>query len=62
MRSGLPRFLFSQFCLNSGIFKLDTENPAKPAFGFDPLPVAPSSLISPPDPVAAPANGDMAVG
>ena len=45
-----------------GIRKLDTENPAKPAFGFEPFPVAPSSRISPPAPVAAPAKGDIAVG
>ena len=41
---------------------METENPDKPAFGFEPLPVAPSSLISPPAPVAAPAKGDIAVG
>ena len=34
----------------------------KPTFGRDPSPVAPSSLNSPPDPVAAPAWGDIAVG
>ena len=42
--------------------RFDTENPQRPALGFDPRPVAPSSLISPPDPVAAPGNGEMAVG
>ena len=33
-----------------GIFKLDTLKPHKPAFVLEPLPVAASSLISPPDP------------
>ena len=36
--------------------------PVKPAFGLPPRPVAPSSRISPPEPVAAPANGAIAVG
>ena len=49
----LPRF---------GILKLDTLNPTKPILGFAPLPVAPSSLISPPEPVAAPGYGEIAVG
>ncbi len=44
------------------MFRLDTENPVSPALGLEPLPVAPSSRISPPLPVAAPANGAMAVG
>ena len=30
--------------------------------GFAPVPVAPSSRISPPEPVAAPGNGAIAVG
>lgn len=34
----------------------------QPALGLEPRPVAPSSLISPPAPVDAPANGEMAVG
>ena len=34
----------------------------KPILGFAPLPVAPSSLISPPEPVAAPGYGEIAVG
>ena len=34
----------------------------KPAFDRPPIPVAPSSRISPPTPVAAPGNGEMAVG
>ena len=37
-----------------GILRLETLKPTKPILGFAPLPVAPSSLISPPDPVAAP--------
>ena len=44
------------------MFKFDTENPVNPALGFDPEPVAPSSRISPPAPVAAPAKGEIAVG
>ena len=47
---------------SSGINKSDTLNPANPAFGFDPFPTAPSSRISPPEPVAAPGNGETAVG
>ena len=47
---------------NPGMRRFDTENPHRPAFGFDPRPVAPSSRISPPEPVAAPGNGEMAVG
>jgi hypothetical protein len=61
MRAGLPKSR-SQGCGMLGIFKLETENPVKPAFGFAPMPVAPSSRISPPEPVAAPGNGEMAVG
>jgi hypothetical protein len=44
------------------MFRLETEKPVSPALGLEPLPVAPSSRISPPEPVAAPANGAMAVG
>ena len=44
----------SQLLLRFGILKLDTLNPTNPILGFAPLPVAPSSLISPPEPVAAP--------
>ena len=40
----------------------DTVKPTSPAFGFAPRPVAPSSRISPPEPVAAPGNGEIAVG
>ena len=42
--------------------RLETLKPTNPILGFAPEPVAPSSLISPPDPVAAPGNGEMAVG
>ena len=42
--------------------RCDTEKPVSPAFGFAPRPVAPSSRISPPEPVEAPGNGEMAVG
>ena len=41
---------------------LETLKPVKPALGLAPRPVAPSSRISPPAPVAAPGNGEMAVG
>ena len=34
--------------------RLETVKPTRPAFGLAPRPVAPSSRISPPDPVAAP--------
>ncbi|MCY1447650.1 hypothetical protein D9M71_642800 [compost metagenome] len=36
--------------------------PVRPALGLAPRPVAPSSRISPPEPVEAPENGAMAVG
>ena len=36
--------------------------PASPAFGLEPRPTAPSSRISPPEPVAAPGYGAIAVG
>ncbi len=42
--------------------RFETLNPTSPAFGFAPRPVAPSSRISPPEPVAAPGNGEIAVG
>ena len=42
--------------------KFETLNPTIPNFGLAPVPVAPSSLISPPEPVAAPGNGEIAVG
>ena len=41
---------------------LEVMKPVKAALGLEPRPVAPSSLISPPAPVAAPAKGEMAVG
>ena len=52
----------SQLLGNSGILKFDTLKPTSPILGFAPLPVAPSSLISPPEPVAAPGYGEIAVG
>ena len=45
-----------------GMARSDTAKPQSPAFGCAPLPVAPSSRISPPAPVAAPGNGEIAVG
>ena len=45
-----------------GSLRWETEKPHSPALGFDPRPVAPSSRISPPDPVAAPGKGEIAVG
>jgi len=61
MRSGFPA-LPSHGCSKPGIRRCDTAKPVRPAFGLAPLPVAASSLISPPDPVAAPGAGEMAVG
>ena len=57
--------LFKGFSHQRGNFsslKLDTLNPTNPILGLAPVPVAPSSLISPPEPVAAPGKGEMAVG
>jgi hypothetical protein len=45
-----------------GRFRLETLKPVRPAFGLEPRPVAPSSRISPPAPVEAPGNGEIAVG
>ena len=61
IRSGLP-LSCSHGCAKLGIFKCDTEKPVKPALVAEPRPVAPSSRISPPEPVAAPENGEIAVG
>src|SRR3546814_10818645 len=44
------------------MFRLETVKPVRPAFGLAPRPVAPSSRISPPGPVEAPENGEIAVG
>jgi hypothetical protein len=44
------------------IERLDSVYPENPTLGIEPIPVAPSSLISPPEPVAAPSNGEIAVG
>lgn len=40
----------------------DVMKPARPILGLDPRPVAPSSRISPPEPVDAPEKGETAVG
>ena len=45
-----------------GSRRFETEKPTSPAFGLAPRPVAVSSRISPPAPVAAPGNGEIAVG
>ena len=52
----------SHSSMETGILKFETVNPQRPALGFAPLPVAPSSLISPPEPVEAPEKGEIAVG
>src|SRR5579871_1517772 len=52
----------SHGCTNPGIRRFDTEKPDSPAFDFAPRQVAPSSRISPPEPVDAPGNGEIAVG
>ncbi len=49
-------------CASLGQCKLDTVKPVSPALGAEPRPVAPSSRISPPAPVAAPSKGLIAVG
>jgi hypothetical protein len=56
-RRALPRLECA-----SGILRLDTEKPHRPAFGFEPRPVAPSSRISPPEPVAAPGRAKSPSG
>jgi hypothetical protein len=61
MRSGRDS-VPSQGRSKPGRRRFETEKPQRPAFGFAPRPVAPSSRISPPDPVAAPGKGEMAVG
>ena len=53
---------FSQLLNKLGILRFETLYPANPTLGFAPLPVAPSSLISPPEPVEAPGYGEIAVG
>ena len=62
MCSGLPTDVRSHGSLVPGRCRLPTEKPARPALGLEPRPVAPSSRISPPEPVDAPGNGEMAVG
>ncbi|XQU67684.1 hypothetical protein OJJOAM_000415 [Cupriavidus sp. H18C1] len=53
---------FSHGSTASGSIRLDTVKPVRPALGLAPRPVAPSSRISPPAPVEAPGNGEIAVG
>ena len=62
MCSGLPTASFSHGSFVPGRFRFETWKPVRPAFGLEPRPVAPSSRISPPAPVEAPGNGEMAVG
>ena len=62
MRSGLPGSARSHGWRQPGTSRCDTVKPMSPAFGFAPRPVAPSSRISPPEPVDAPGNGEIAVG
>ena len=52
----------SQGCGSVGMRRCETEKPVRPALGLPPRPVAPSSRISPPAPVEAPGNGEIAVG
>ena len=61
MRPGLP-WSRSHGWTAPGRRRLETVKPVRPALGLAPRPVAPSSRISPPEPVAAPGNGEMAVG
>ncbi|MNT53202.1 hypothetical protein D3C72_1902800 [compost metagenome] len=62
MRSGRPWWSASQGCSASSKRRCDTVKPVRPALGLAPRPVAPSSRISPPAPVEAPGNGEIAVG
>jgi hypothetical protein len=52
----------SHGCGSVGMRRCDTLKPHRPALGLPPRPVAPSSRISPPAPVEAPGNGEIAVG
>ena len=52
----------SQGCGSVGMRRCETLKPVRPALGLPPRPVAPSSRISPPAPVLAPENGEIAVG
>jgi len=61
MRAGLPKSL-SHGLGWPGSLRFETENPVRPALGLEPRPVAPSSRISPPEPVDAPGWGEIAVG
>ena len=62
MCSGLPTGSRSHGSFVPGRFRFETLKPVSPALGLEPRPVAPSSRISPPAPVEAPGNGEMAVG
>ena len=62
MRPGLPGSSPSHGIACPGMRRCDTEKPTSPALGLAPRPVAPSSRISPPEPVAAPGYGEIAVG
>ena len=61
MRDGLP-WSRSHGWTKPGMRRFETENPVTPALLRAPRPVAASSRISPPEPVAAPGNGEIAVG
>ena len=52
----------SQGWTKPGTCRFETENPVMPALPRAPRPVAASSRISPPAPVAAPGKGEIAVG
>ena len=54
--------LFSHGIVLDCMLRFDKVNPANPILGIEPIPVDPSSRISPPDPVAAPSYGAIAVG
>ena len=62
MCAGLPYGVALPGLVGPGRCRFDTAKPVSPALGREPRPVAPSSRISPPAPVAAPGNGEIAVG
>ena len=53
IRDGAPIFSASHGCSNPGMRRLETVKPVRPAFGFEPRPVAPSflELAGPDDPL-----------
>ena len=61
-RFGNSAYARSQGCGKPGMCRSLTMKPQMPACVREPLPVAASSRISPPTPVAAPGNGEIAVG